>query len=139
MKKLSIIFCAAIVLLGFTSCFTDSTDYYVKYVAKVDVDGYASISYVAESQYTYVSEKGPETVDLTNKSNWSTTIGPLKKGFVASLSGYAVVVNASSAPMTLGIYVCRGDEPFVLKAQQVSEKKLDHKNSISTSVSYTIE
>ena len=139
MKKLSIIFCFAFVLFGFSSCFTDSTDYYVKYVAKVDVDGYASISYVAESQYTYMSEKGPKTIDLTNKSGWSTTIGPLKKGFVASLSGYAIVVNASSAPMTLNIYVCRGDEPFVLKAQQVSEKKIDHNNSVSTSVSYTIE
>lgn len=139
MKKLSIIFCALVVLYGLTSCFTDSPDYYVKYVAKVDVDGYASISYVAESQFTYMSEKGLETVDLTRQNLWSTTIGPLKKGFIASLSGYAVVVHAKSAPMTLSIYVCRGDEPFVLKAQQESEKEVDHKNMVSTSVSYTIE
>lgn len=138
MKKIFIIL--SIILLSFclTSCFSDVANYYVKYTAKVDVDGFASISEVVESQYTFMTDTGQETVNLNRRTSWSGTYGPVKKGFVASLSGSAVVKNASVAPMTLSIYVCRGDEPFALKAQQVSKRELEN-HKVSTSVSYTIE
>ncbi len=139
MKKVFIFLSIIISSFCFTSCFSDVANYYVKYTAKVDVDGYASISEVVEAEYTFMTDTGQETVNLNRRTSWSGTYGPVKKGFVASLSGSAVVSNASVAPMTLSIYVRRGDEPFALKAQQVSEKKLDHKNRVSTSVSYSIE
>lgn len=138
MNKLFFILSILILSFGLSSCFSDVDNYYVKYTAIVDVDGYASISEVVEAQYTFMTDTGQETVNLNRRTSWSGTYGPVKKGFVANLSGTAVVKNANVAPMTLSIYVCRGDEPFAMKAQQVSKRELEN-HQVSTSVSYTIE
>lgn len=92
-------------------------EYYVKYEAKV-----TSI-YTGTLRYIVNTDNGSKT--FIEGKNFSKTFGPVKKGFNASIeadlsgwfSGYADVY----------IYVCRGSEPFALKA------------SSRTSVQYKID
>ena len=74
------------------------------------------------------TDKGINEVTTTSNS-YTETIGPVKKGFKANIS---VNYNISSEGGTthMKIYVCRGSEPFALKAE--NEK-------FSYSASYTID
>ena len=91
----------------------DNAEYYVKYEATV------SSRYPSDGIfYTVATENGTEI--FTNKKSLNVTFGPLKKGFTAELS-----IDASSlyiADCTANIYVCRGCEPFSLKATGTGSK-----------------
>ena len=122
MKRLSLLFCAAIIFLC-SSCFTDHDNYYVKYEAII-TPTFGLPSRIVEATYNVSTEKG-NTEITTDSFSWSETFGPVNKGFTASLSAKARVIYISDAPMTLNIYVCRGEEPFVIKAQKTSTLQHD--------------
>ena len=110
-RRLFIIICTTIILFGFTGCFTETANYYVKYEAQI-----SSVHYGADAKYVVSTESGSTTITTRSKT-WTETFGPVKKGFTASISGEAEY----DGTMTLNIYVCRGEEPFVLKASQTGE------------------
>ena len=135
MKHISSFFLSAIIFICFTSCFTDSTNYYIKYEAKITDGGYTG----ANVNYIVSTEKGPTTI-ATHSMTWTETFGPVKKGFEASIYGEA----ECAGKMTLNIYVCRGEEPFVLKASQTGEMSYygwyeGEQEPMNASVSYTID
>lgn len=133
MKRLLIILCSSIILImGFSSCFTDNTNYYVKYEAKI-----TSIYYGAEANYTVSTENGAKTITTDSKS-FSETFGPVKKGFTASITGQSEYPQTNSS-MVVSIYVCKGEEPFSLKAQDESKENSISDSGISASASYTID
>ena len=132
MKRLLIILCSSIIILGFSSCFTDNTNYSVKYEAKI-----TSIYYGAEANYTVSTENGTKTITTDSKS-FSETFGPVKKGFTASISGQSEYPQTNSS-MVVSIYVCKGEEPFSLKAQDESKENSISDSGISASASYTID
>lgn len=123
-------FCA----FSFISCDKDDTErndipekapneeptasYYVKYEARGSVKNYIESIIVT-------TDKGSETI--THRMSWSQTYGPVPKGFRAS-------ITAIGGWPTVNIYVCRGEEPFVLKKTSSSGS-----STSSTSASYTID
>lgn len=101
---------------------TQEAEYYVKYEASVTTV-YISNSIV----YTVNTDKG--TKNFKNGNSFSQTFGPFRKGFNASVTADAS--NLYQAACNVKIYVCRGSEPFALKAYQSGGKKV--------SASYTID
>lgn len=86
---------------------SDNTErYYVRY------DVTLSSSYIGTMTVNVNTEKGVQTFQTSSKT-FSEIFGPVEKGFKASVSAshdlyYGVLFSR--------IYVCKGDEPFVLKA-----------------------
>lgn len=78
---------------------TDTPNYYVKYQF--------SCGNKYSLRFTVETDTGPKSFSGVY-SGWSETYGPVSKGFHARIS-VATGVNVK-------IYVCRGQEPFVLKA-----------------------
>lgn len=134
MKRLSVIICTALILFGFSSCFTGPENYYVKYEAQI-----SSVHYGSDAKYVVSTESGSKTITTRSKT-WTETFGPVKKSFTASVSGEAHY----DGTMTLNIYVCRGEEPFVLKASKTGDVSTwgtmeGVEKPMTASVSYTID
>ena len=131
MKRLSFIICTTIILLGLTACYKEPDkepdNYYVKYEAQI-----ASIHTGGTAKYVVSTENGSTSITSRSKT-WTETFGPVKKGFTASISGET---SGYGGTLTLNIYVCRGEEPFVIKAQQVFNSA---DFSVSGAISYTID
>lgn len=93
----------------------NNADYYIKYEATVN-----SIYTGNNIKYIVNTDKGFQT--FTNGKSFSQTFGPVKKGFHAKITA-----DASSwyqADCDVKIYVCRGSEPFSLKAHNSGGKKV---------------
>lgn len=127
MKRfLSILLCSFPLLLG---CDKESgkeiADYYVRY--EYSLTSSSPMGGVQYSNKTITINTDSGVIDVTTYVNaYTETIGPVKKGFNASIS---VQYNGSSGGTTnLKIYVARGSEPFALKA-----------STNSTTASYTID
>lgn len=113
-------------LLPMSSCQEtpeDTAEFYVKYEAAVQS------RYITNSiKYTVNTENGSQTF-VTGKE-FSETFGPFKRGFFATIA-----VEASdlydSPQCEVRIYVCKGAEPFALKASVVEKN--------NATVSYTID
>ncbi len=99
-----------------------SSDYYVKYEASV-----SSSNYGKTVEYTVETDIGRKT--FVGGKTFEQTFGPVKKGFKASVRADAG--NYYGAECNVKIYVCRGNEPFALKANQ--------SGSTNVAVSYTID
>lgn len=130
MKKIIALLSALLTLLAFSSCTNDEpspsntqqgtetdANYYVKYTALA----YGGVGYenARIESVTVETETGSKTIEPNVKS-WEETYGPVSKGFKAK-------IQATGASKTVRIYVCRGEEPFVIKAEG------------SSSTSYTID
>lgn len=102
-----------------------SGEYYVKYEASI-TDPYGS-SGKKTSKYTVNTENGKET--FNSGRSFSQTFGPVKKGFHAFIKSECDFVTTNN---NVRIYVCKGSEPFSLKANKSSKE-----NTVSTS--YTID
>lgn len=130
MKKIIALLSVLLTLLAVSSCTNDepapsnaqpetetgtetSANYYVKYIAQ----GNRNAGWI--KSITVNAESGEKTI-TQQMSAWEGTYGPVSKGFSASIkvSGYCEKTY---------IYVCRGEEPFVIKAEG------------SSSASYTID
>lgn len=109
---------------------TDNTDnkdnetpiYYVKYEAHVT----SVFSSVKNVDYKVNTDKGSQT--FTSGTSFSKIFGPFEKGFNASITADS---RNYSTECFVEIYVCRGNEPFALKANNSG------KNKVTTS--YTID
>ncbi len=88
-------------------------NYYVKYVAQGNRNAGWITSIIVNT------ESGKKTI-TKQMSSWSETYGPVPKGFRANISVFGICEKTF-------IYVCRGEEPFVIKAEGTS------------SASYTID
>ncbi|HJB71894.1 MAG TPA: hypothetical protein H9939_01040 [Candidatus Barnesiella merdigallinarum] len=130
MKKIIVLLSVLLTLLTFSSCTNDEpspsntqqgtetdANYYVKYTALA----YGGVGYenARIKSVTVETETGSKTIEPNVKS-WEETYGPVSKGFKAK-------IQATGASKTVRIYVCRGEEPFVIKAEG------------SSSASYTID
>lgn len=130
MKKIIVLLSVLLTLLTFSSCTNEEpspsnaqqgtetdANYYVKYTALA----YGGVGYEnARIESVIVeTETGSKTIEPNVKS-WEETYGPVSKGFKAK-------IQATGASKTVRIYVCRGEEPFVIKAEG------------SSSTSYTID
>lgn len=91
----------------------EEQNYYVKY--EVDI---SPTSYVTLSSIDITIETGLQSFDIDPKG-FSETFGPVKKGFTASIEAY-LASQANGKEFAIRIYVCKGDEPFVLKAYNYS-------------------
>ena len=130
MKKIIVLLSVLLTLLTFSSCTNDEpspsntqqgtetdANYYVKYTALA----YGGVGYenARIKSVTVETETGSKTIEPNVKS-WEETYGPVSKGFKAK-------IQATGASKTVRIYVCRGEEPFVIKGEG------------SSSASYTID
>ncbi|MBQ1836032.1 MAG: hypothetical protein II569_02150 [Paludibacteraceae bacterium] len=118
MKKVLMFMTFVLVLLGVASCSDDKDnagEYYVKYKWHYTQAVYGGGSgVITRATVTYVDADGKKVKVEKVSNGWEVTVGPVKKGFEASLlveeaSGY--VIHEST------IEVSRNGEPFALKAR----------------------
>ena len=103
-KVLSFISVVSVLMCLLTGCSKNDDLYYVKY--ELIVTG----SYAVNTQITLNTEKGEQS--FKSGYEFSETFGPVEKGFMAKI----MVSGDRNLSANVRIYVCRGDEPFVLKA-----------------------
>lgn len=105
MRKIFIIL-LGIALFLLVSCSKDKGNYYVRYDVSV-----TSI-YIGTMTVGVNTEKGEQSFQTSSKT-FSETFGPVNKGFRASINaGF----DRPYSELNTSIYVCRGEDPFVLKA-----------------------
>lgn len=107
-KYLDVIICLLTIALVMVSCAErntpDNTEYYVRYTIKSSVAYYYfSDIYFKDVDGTKNAEKGH------NIKSWTVTIGPVKKGFKASVRNEKGTANNM-------IEVSKNGGPFALKA-----------------------
>lgn len=135
MKRLAFFLTAAIIVFCLSSCHTDpDAIYYIRYEATIN-----SVHSGATAKYVVATENGSTEI-TSKKKTLNETFGPVKKGFTASISGEAEY----DGTMTLSIYVCRGEEPFALKASKTGEVSYwgtmeGATKPMTASISYTID
>ena len=131
MKKITLL---AILVLGIVSfgcekCDCDSDEYYIKYAAGAETiysGGTLSINMRDENNEN-------SSLDVTRNS-WDIVIGPVGKGFTASLS----VSSTYRYHTTLKafIYISKNDSPFALKASDASDSEEGDPVDISFTIDY---
>ena len=113
MKRLFFIFAAALLLVSCEEGYntpqqggkTDDTEYYVKYSIK------SPGIYKYFSDIYYADVNGTKSTSIGySLSNWSVTIGPVKKGFKASVRNEKGTGNNM-------IEISKNGGPFALKAE----------------------
>ena len=116
MKKyvLLVILALGVFSSGCEKCECDTDEYYVKY------ETYGTTPYVGHNLDISISMENSEITTFTTapQGSWETVIGPVKKGFTASIS-----VETSHTDLTLeaSISVNKNDSPFALKASGESD------------------
>lgn len=130
-----------IVVVALVSCNKNSANnaqYYVKYV----VDGGASyplaISSTSGLKVKLINDKNAtEEYVRGNSISYEFPIGPIKKGFTATLTALRFPGSSSLSLYIrpkLQIYVSMNNGPYVLKREDISNTTRD-----SATISYTIE
>lgn len=127
-KLLSIFFIIAISFSCKKS--TDTDEYYVKYEVN------STTIYTGEKlSVTINNEKNSNTTLLIDaKKQWETVIGPVKKGFVASLSIIKEGSATNQLRLSTQISVSKNNSPFALKKSDDSNTPRN-----SAQLSYTID
>jgi hypothetical protein len=116
MKKivLLVILAFGVINFGCDKCECDPDEYYIKY------ETYGTTRYVGHNLDISISMENSEITTFTTdpQGSWETVIGPVKKGFTASIS-----VETSHTDLTLeaSISVNKNDSPFALKASGESD------------------
>jgi hypothetical protein len=130
-KKLiwTFIITLGIINLGCEKEVSNSNDeYYVKYVV------ISSSIYIVSRTAQINSENNSISSHTFNNSPWEVTIGPVKKGFYASLnSNFNTSQVLAKTYINVEIQVSKNNAPFALKA---SNNSTEVRNSASTS--YTL-
>lgn len=98
----------------------EEEQYYVKYIGD-SISGQYSVS--------YEDTKGTVTLSDQREAKFERTVGPVSKGFKASLR----ITCGYYMPPTVRIEVKKGNAPFVVKAEKVGS------GYVGASVSYVIE
>lgn len=121
MKRIALLLSLTIVCgLSFLSCSSGDepkgkADYYVKY------EVYMRTNHInATKKITVSTDNGVKSYKCSDSSSfsWEATYGPVSRDFIANLN--CTVDNGSYAyasEIQARIYICRGQEPFVVKAE----------------------
>lgn len=120
MKRLSFMALLALIV-AMTSCGKNETDegsrYYVRYT------GMTSTLHNVETTYTFATDTGSDTYNTTGaSSDCSVTVGPVKKGFQASI--VCACMEAESyyiKNQRVTIEVSKDGDPFALKASGTNQ------------------
>jgi len=103
-------------------------EYYVKYIVK-------SSSIYTLSRTAQISSENSNNSFTFNNSSWEVTIGPVKKGFYASLSArFNTSQILAKTYINVEIQVSKNSSPFALKASDNSTEV-----RYSASASYTVD
>lgn len=113
-------------------------EYYVKYIVN------SSTAYVQGGQSIYrtakiTSENNSNQSFTFNKSTWETIIGPVKKGFNASLNASyndTAFGGPSRTYINSEIHVSKNNGPFALKASDISTKERFSASTIKYFINY---
>ena len=92
----------------------EESRYYVKY------SGTIVSKFLYSASYTVVTESGTKT-DTGIYSDYSVTIGPVKKGFKASITCDCDKSQYSFISQSVTIEVSKDGDPFVLKASGTNQ------------------
>ena len=105
-------------------------EYYVRYIVKSSTGGYIV------DRYANISTENNTTKNFTISNNsWEVTIGPVQKGFNASLSaGFAKSLARLS--ISAELHVSKNNAQFTLKG---SDSGSSSTGKISVAIGYTIK
>lgn len=92
----------------------DPDEYYIKYAVGLDT------RYMGVGLDIVYTNEYNETTPFSTESSWNMTLGPVEKGFTASLSG-ATQTTPGNTILLVKIYVSKNDSPFALKASDESD------------------
>jgi hypothetical protein len=107
----------------------DNDEYYVKYEVN------SSTIYGGKLDVTINSEDNTNSTFTINQCMlWETIIGPVSKGFNATLKVSAIGETHDKLKLYTNIYVSKNDSPFALKNSDGSELPRD-----SVEINYTID
>ena len=98
---------------------SESARYYVKY--QVD---FSTKFMLEDCVMKFATENGIQTITLNQQTftpSWEGTYGPVDKNFTASIE--CSVPNLREYSIHAKIHVCREKEPFVIKAENESNRK----------------
>jgi len=113
---------------------SNSDEYYIKYAVKSN-----SSPYVGVKLNTSITNESNQIIQsVINTGDWETTIGPVKRGFLADLSVIKKGWNGGTEnhlKITLSISVSKNGSPF-------AQKQLDDNNGdarATASLQYSVE
>jgi len=108
----------------------NSDEYYVKYEVN------STTIYSQSKQSVTISAEDNKDLIFTVEqgTDWETVIGPVKKGFTATLKVVAITETYNKLRLYTSIYVSKNDSPFALKVNDGSDTPRD-----SVQISYTID
>ena len=102
------------------------------------------VKYEVNSSTIYIGDKLNVTINTENNTNmaitidqrklWETVIGPVQKGFNATLNVNSVSETYNQLKLYTNIYVSKNDSPFALKKSDGSDTP---RNSVQ--INYTID
>jgi len=90
----------------------DKIEYYVKYESQVSIPS----SQVRSVNVTVVTEKGKQTLNVPK--TWEGIFGPFNELTTLSISSGGGWYNPNMTSCRGRISICRGDQPFILKADE---------------------
>jgi hypothetical protein len=115
---------------GCEDCDCGTDEYYVKY----DVNS-STIYSNGKLNVTYKTENNTNnTLTINQRQLWETNVGPVKKGFTATMQIDAVGTTNNQLKLYTNIYVSKNNGPFVLKKTDGSDTPRDF-----VEISYTID
>lgn len=103
----------------------EKIEYYVKYESNVSIP----ISRPIYIDIDVITEKGKQSLSVDR--SWEGVFGPFYELTTLSITSHTTGYNTNSTHYTGRISICRGNQPFILKAEKCS-------NGTSYSVSYTV-
>lgn len=103
----------------------DKIEYYVKYQSNVSI----SSSYFIEIDIEVVTEKGKQALKVPRQ--WEGVFGPFNELTTLSITSHTTGWNTNTTNSKGSISICRGNQPFILKAEKYLQ-------GTSYNVSYTV-
>ena len=133
MKKIVLLVILALGIFNFgcEKCECDPDEYYFKY------ETYGTTIYGGINlDVTVSTENSENTTFITNaQGRWETVIGPVKKGFTASLMAEPQEYE-NNVPLEASISVSKNDSPFALKANGESDDLLSEPLELEYTIDY---
>lgn len=131
--KLAMIFLISLVIgLIISSCSQDeinSDNYYIKYQVDSETIYYGNLNVL-------ITDENSQSLSLQipSRSPWEVVIGPVKKGFSATVQVNEASNNYGHLSLYLQIHVGKNEEPFALKAINANDEP-----RTNASLSYIVE
>ena len=115
---MGLIFTIGIINFGCEKCEEceecDLDEYYIKYAVGVQANSYkVPIDIVIRNEHD-------KTTPYSDTDSWNITLGPVKKGFTASIWVEFGHTFLGDATLIAKIYVSKNDSPFALKEEAES-------------------